>query len=92
VGDMEEGKSCLNKGDYDGALRHFQKALEIDPKDSRVLNGIFGIGSAYFMEQNYDRAIGCYKKVLEFDPENSDALSEIWYIYYERGDYRKEVT
>jgi tetratricopeptide (TPR) repeat protein len=51
---LKRGFAFVNKGDYDRAIRDFDEATRIDPKDPSAY--IFR-GSVYRTKRNYDRAI-----------------------------------
>ena len=57
--------------DYDGAERHYRKAIELEPSDAEI-HFIFG----YFIEivrKDYEGAERLYRKAIELDPKNVNA-------------------
>ena len=72
------GVAYEKKRDYNSAIKHFDKAIEIDPRAAYYLNR----GAAYKAQFNYDKAIADYKKALEVDPKFSIAYSHLGNIFY----------
>jgi len=69
------GDICLRKNDYDGAIRIYNKALELNLEDADIYNNC---GLAYSKKGDYDRAIEDYNKAIELNPKDAAA-------YYNRG-------
>ena len=68
--------SC--KDEYDHALRDFNEAIKLNPKNT---DAYCGRGAAYINEGEYDLALGDFDEAIKLNPENrkrSDA-------YYGRG-------
>jgi Flp pilus assembly protein TadD len=59
------GIALAAKGEVDGAIACYRKALEIDP---RLAQAHYNLGSALQAKGDTDGAIRCYRKVLELDP------------------------
>jgi tetratricopeptide (TPR) repeat protein len=58
---------CLEKGDYEGALENFSKALEFMPKDqlesrARLCNNM---GHVFVMVQRYEGALSSFRNAME---------------------------
>lgn len=64
-GQLLLGASALAKDDYEGAIKAYQKAAEMDPK-SALPPGY--IGNVYRMQQKWAEAETWYKKALALDP------------------------
>lgn len=69
------GLAYYNKGQYDQAIKDYNKAIEIDPGNAVAY---INRGFAYRNKGQYDQAIKDYTKAIEIDPGNADA-------YYNRG-------
>ena len=63
-----------DKEDYKGAIEDFTFALNINPKDIKIL---LNRGYANLLIGNYDSAIKDYKKVLEIDKDNEKAKNKL---------------
>ncbi|MFH1672668.1 MAG: tetratricopeptide repeat protein [Pseudomonadota bacterium] len=78
------------KIEYEKALFHFKKALELNPQYPEAFNNM---GIVYSILKQWDKAIEC------FDRARSDllyktphiALSNLGSVYYEKGDYNRSV-
>lgn len=79
------GDACLNTGEFDRALTHYQKSLEIrfDPY------ACLGISKIYRSQEKYSEAIEYCQKVLDHTPQNIRALEELAEIYRDMGEPEK---
>jgi tetratricopeptide (TPR) repeat protein len=71
---LTQGWTATDFNRTEEALTFYDKALEIDPKDSDAL---FAKGWALDSLGKYDEAISYYDKVLSIDPTDSDALEKM---------------
>ena len=62
-----EGKSLLDQGKIDEAIKKFEESIKADPKD---VNTLMALGSAYLQEKNYSKAEEAYRKAVTLSPEN----------------------
>ncbi|MBI2466281.1 MAG: tetratricopeptide repeat protein [Candidatus Rokubacteria bacterium] len=84
------GDAKAAKGDHEGAIGHYQKALAFDPMNARVH---FSLGKIYYNEKNlYYEAVAAYKKAIELDPYFLDARMGLVEIYEEKGLYRDAIV
>jgi tetratricopeptide (TPR) repeat protein len=83
-------------GDYDEALKQYQKSLEIKEKigDIKgVSSSLHNIGAIYQDKGDYDEALKQYQKSLEIKEKIGDikgvsySLHQIGMIYQDKGDY-----
>jgi tetratricopeptide (TPR) repeat protein len=58
------GLGAEERGDYDDAIRHFTKAIELDP---RSFSSYYGRGNSWYAKGDYDRAIADYTKAIELN-------------------------
>ena len=72
---LKSGISKHNTQDYDGALKDFIKATELD---GDCVEAYFNKAKIYFILKNYILALVNLKIVIDLDPKNIDA-------YYNRG-------
>jgi len=59
------GNALLQKENFDEAILHYQKALEIKPDFPEAY---INLGSAFFQKGNVDESIACYQKALALNP------------------------
>jgi tetratricopeptide (TPR) repeat protein len=74
---IEKGWSRLSLGDYEGAEKALQKAIELSPGDpqSEAL-----LGWAQMLQEKYDDALLNFQKVLMREPANALARINVGYI------------
>ncbi|MDA8403675.1 MAG: tetratricopeptide repeat protein [Desulfobacteraceae bacterium] len=85
---MMVGNYLLKKGDSQQAMRHFKKALEINPQYSPAVETI---GQEYIKLKDYAHALGHFQKALLFDPLNIVLFNKIGTIYTLMGQYDQAV-
>jgi tetratricopeptide (TPR) repeat protein len=84
------GDAKAAKGDNEGAIGHYQKALSVDPLNARVH---FSLGKIYYSEKGlYYEAVQAYKKAIELDPFFLDARMGLGEIYEEKGLYKDAIA
>lgn len=66
LAEVNMGVLLQQRGDTEGALKKFYRALEILPNDEQAY---FNIGNIYKSQGRLDDAIECYRKALEILPE-----------------------
>jgi tetratricopeptide (TPR) repeat protein len=83
---IDRGSVYLIKGEHDQAISEFNKALEINPKDSGAYKNR---GAAYMNKGQFDQAISEYTKALEINPKDAEAYNIRGRAYYFKGKYEK---
>ena len=79
--DLELGLIAESEGDHDGAIRHFEKELEIDSESVRVYQRLGDLYSSY--STDFGRAKETLEKALEFQPNHvSTLLNYASTLYY----------
>jgi tetratricopeptide (TPR) repeat protein len=81
-----KGHDLLDKGDYDGAIEEYSKALEVEP-DSAFLYAMRGW--AYYLKNDYTNAISDCTKSVTYNPRPAAAYDTLGWCYYYTGDYKK---
>ena len=74
------GQIAAEEGLPDDAIRHFQRALELNPEHERSL---FGLAAAYADLERYDDALVGFRRVLEVKGSDARASLAIADIYVE---------
>src|SRR5437870_10728144 len=69
---IERGIEKAKKGDMDGALADFNRAIELDPKNAAAY---YNRASAKMLKQDAAGAIADYTRVIELDPKNVGAYN-----------------
>jgi tetratricopeptide (TPR) repeat protein len=84
-----KGIEYYEKGDYDNALKMYDKSIIIDSKYFAPYNNE---GVIYYLQRKYDDAIVSYQKSLELNPLKSDTVLNIGVVYYKKGDNEKAIS
>jgi len=77
----ENGIKYLQKGNSNGAVISFKKAIE---KDQNYFEARYQLGSAYMLQEKYDLAEWEFLKVLRLNPSFHDAHIYLAKIYVKR--------
>ncbi|HEV3165939.1 MAG TPA: tetratricopeptide repeat protein, partial [Isosphaeraceae bacterium] len=80
----KRGNERLAKGDLDGAIEEFTKAIQLDPK---IFIAYVGRGHAYDLKKDYDKAIGDYTEAIKLRPEDEALYNFRGSAYRSKGDY-----
>jgi tetratricopeptide (TPR) repeat protein len=83
---IDRGSVYLIRGEYDKAISEFNKALEINPKDSGAYKNR---GAAYMNKGQYDQTISDCTKALEISPKDAEVYNIRGRAYYFKGKYEK---
>jgi len=78
----DRGVEYSQKGDYDRALKEFDKALAIDQRSAEIYNNR---GIAYSKNGEYDLAIADFKRALEIKPESAEFNYNLGITYAKKG-------
>jgi Flp pilus assembly protein TadD len=71
------------KGDYDGAIADYTKAIALGATDPATYDGR---GRAEEAKDDFDGAIADYSKVIGLDPNNADAYNDRGFAKESKGD------
>jgi tetratricopeptide (TPR) repeat protein/TolB-like protein len=83
------GDARAAKGDVDGAIAGYQRALTFDPVNARVY---LSLGKIYYTEKGlYYEAVGAYKKAIDFDPRSVEARMGLGEVYEDKGLYKEAI-
>ena len=61
------GNIYRRRKEFDRAMDHYQKALDLEPNNNFAL---FGMGDCYRGKMKMDKAVEWWDKILEHEPEN----------------------
>ncbi len=72
------GKILFDNSDFNNALYHFSKAVELNP---RFTEGYLNRAYTYYKINEFEKAIKDYEKAYELDPNSSVPFVNIGFIY-----------
>ena len=81
---VKQGVAFGKKGEYDKAIAHFNKAIDINPK---LPGAYYGRGLAYYVKGQYDKAIADFNKAIEMNPRFAKAYNDRGITRYRLGEY-----
>jgi len=84
----QSGQEKLLKGDLDGALEEFKKAIAADPGDAVVYNNT---ASIYLKRGDFKTALTYLEKAVELAPEECVPLTNLGYTYVNLGMKEKAI-
>lgn len=79
----DSGFALQSKGDLDGAILDYNQAIDLDPKDVKIL---YRRGLARQEKGDLDGAIADYTRVLGLDSNQADAYSNRAFVKQSKGD------
>jgi tetratricopeptide (TPR) repeat protein len=71
---LSEGLNYLHTGDYDQAIRAWQRVLSLDPENALAANNI---GTAYMLKQRPNLAVPWFQKAIALDPAQQIAKNNL---------------
>ncbi len=85
---FEKGAALADKGQYDKAIKAYDRAIVIDPNFAWPWNNK---GVALYNKGKYDEAIKAYDKAIEIDPKYTDAWNNKGLALYNKGKYDEAI-
>ena len=83
------GDARAAKGEVDGAVGAYQKALVYNPANPRVY---MSLGKIYYSEKGlYYESVNAYKKAIDLDPQSVEARMGLGEVYEDKGLYREAI-
>jgi superkiller protein 3 len=84
------GDAKAAKGNVDGAIGAYQKALIHNPLSGKVYASL---GKIYYSEKNlYYESVQAYKKAVDLDPVNTEARMGLAEVYEDKGLYPEAIA
>ena len=83
------GVSYAKKGDFDEAIKWFDKALEVKPDD---YNALRDKGAVYSNKSDFDETIRWCDKALKFKPDDYISLRGKGVVYLNKSDFNEAIT
>src|SRR5262245_56004758 len=82
------GQRIYSKGDYDGATRDYDEAVQLNPKNSVAF---YNRGNVYNRLGQYDDAIENYDRAIELRPDYANAFNNRCSAYTAKGAYDRAI-
>ncbi|MEQ8323771.1 MAG: tetratricopeptide repeat protein [Vicingaceae bacterium] len=82
------GKIAMDRGDLDGAVRHFLDAKKFNPKQE---DNYRLLGVAYMQAGEYDRAEKAFNSAVRLNPTNVSLLYYIGELAYNKGEFDRAL-
>jgi tetratricopeptide (TPR) repeat protein len=79
----QAGLALQAKGDLDGAIEDYQRALNLDPRD---IESLYHRGLARQAKGDAEGALADFTQVLSLDPKRADAYSNRGFVKQSQGD------
>jgi len=91
--EMYMGKILIERGSYEDALPHLNKALELSGKtDSMTINRVYvSLGAAYQKLGRSQQAMDQYSKALSINRHNPNVFLYRGNLYYKRENYSQAL-
>jgi Flp pilus assembly protein TadD len=81
--EFEQGRTAIDKKDWNGAINHLQKALLKDRNNADIHSYL---GFAYRNNGNWDEGIKYYNQALAINPNHKGANEYLGQAYLNRGN------
>jgi len=84
------GDAKAAKGDVDGAIAAYQKALALNQINPKVH---MSLGKIYYGEKGlYYESVAAYQRALEIDPRSIEAHLGLGEVYEDKGLYKEAIA
>ena len=94
--EKEKGNECYKKKDFEAAMKHYDKAIELDPKD---ITYMLNKAAVFFETGEYEKCQQVCEEAVEKGRENradykllAKAFARIGNIYFKQKDSKKALT
>ncbi len=76
-------------GNYEQAINHFQRALDIDPKYNPAFRGL---AKAYDSQGKSEKAVHTFKQAIKLKPEYWQGYKDLGIHYLNKGNYKSAIN
>lgn len=83
--DRRMAMSLMWSGQYDAAVKHFKRTIELIPNGA---SGFWGLGSLGYARGRYDDAVRAYREALGTDSRHPNLWNEVAWLYMDLGMLR----
>jgi len=91
---IQLGLALEHQGQFDEAIKQFQRVLGIDPKSAKAYNNIgeAWIGKAELTKAPPDKAVAAYRRAIEVDPSYSRSYNNLGLVLYNHGNVDEAIV
>jgi tetratricopeptide (TPR) repeat protein len=82
----KEARRCFRKGEYQKAIELFEQALDINPEELQLHDGI---ATAYFLANHCEQAAEHFARITELRPSDGKAYINLGAVYNRMGEFEK---
>ena len=86
--EYEEAERRLARRDVEGAVAHFERAVELAPQFSEAWNHL---GTIAYQARDYTRAETCFRKALDADPNSFQPLVNLGGVSINLGKFEEAL-
>ncbi len=86
---LSQGIDLAIHGDYPGAIRAYDQALQLDAHNSEIY---YNRGVAYYSVGNPQQALKDFNQVIQLDPDFAEAYGNRGAIRLAQGDYQGALS
>ena len=86
--EYEEAERRLARRDADGAVAHFERAVDLAPQFSDAWNHL---GTIAYQARDYSRAESCFRKALDADPSSFQPLVNLGGVSINLGKFAESL-
>lgn len=83
------GDELLHRGEFDEAMEHYNKAIELNPND---VNALVSAGNALFGRRRYAEAMEFYTRALRLNPDNPESHVNLAVILAGQGKTEEAIA
>jgi len=87
--EFDKGNEAREAGNLKSAIKHYQKALQIDSSCYPALNNL---GTVYLRQGMIEQAKNAFAKSVELNPEDSEGYINLGHALYQEGRYEQAVA
>lgn len=87
--EFDEAKSREREGNDKGAMKHYEKALKIEPDFYPALNNL---GALLLRQKDIQGAETAFRKSLKINPDDGEAYVNLGHLLYEDGKYGEALA
>lgn len=85
---INKGIDSFRRGNFEDALRHYDRVIELDPNNVIAWNNK---GVIFFKMGRVEDALEAYDNALKIDPANLDAIRNKGFIFRTQGKFEESI-